>query len=87
MKWSSQLRNSGIALVVALCLVALQSVQLSAGVSERKFEEIGDILVPLDCSAGNHLYPYLATALTCGCILMMIAIIIIFGGDLGSYIG
>ena len=77
---------SGISFLLALCFISLQSVYWGGVVPESKFEEVGGILVPLNCNAGNHLYPYLATALTCGCILMMIAVIIVFGGDLGTYI-
>ena len=86
MKESRLLFISGISFLLALCFISLQSVYWGGVVPESKFEEVGGILVPLNCNAGNHLYPYLATALTCGCILMMIAVIIVFGGDLGTYI-
>jgi hypothetical protein len=68
--------------VVALCLLALDVSQLNVETAGRKFQDIGGILVPLECNAGNHLYPYLATALTCGCIILSIIVIIVFGSAL-----
>ena len=73
-------------LVLCAALVALQGVKWGAEVSERKFEEVGGILVPVDCNAGNHLYPYLATVLTCGCIMVMIIVIIVVGSEIENYI-
>lgn len=50
----------------------------------NKFTEIAGIMVPKDVNANNHLYPYLASVFTCGCILLILMTIILFGGDLGS---
>lgn len=67
--------------------VAVALSALSAGIDKKdqdKFADIAGILVPQDINASNHLYPYIASALTCGCILIVIMAIIIFGGGLGS---
>ena len=40
------------------------------------------VLVREITNASNHLYPYVATIITCGCILVVIIGIIMFGGDL-----
>jgi len=55
--------------------------QLSAPCSEHGSHSSG-VLVREVVNASNHLYPYVATIITCGCILVVIIGIIMFGGDL-----
>ena len=40
------------------------------------------IVLPLECNSSQHTYPYLATVFTCGCILVVIIAIIVFGANL-----
>ena len=71
-------------LSVAVALALLVPLLVDTDTYQVKFLEIAGIRVPRDINASNHLYPYLASALTCGCILIVIMAIIIFGGNLGS---
>ena len=71
-------------LSVAAALALLVPLLVDTDGYQVKFLEIAGILVPRNINASNHLYPYLASAFTCGCILLVIMAIIIFGGDLGS---
>lgn len=73
-------------LLLCTAFLCLQVAQWGMDAPERKFEEIGGILVPVECNAGNHLYPYLATVLTCGCIMMMIVVIIVIGSEIENFI-
>ncbi len=73
-------------LLLCTAFLCLQVAQWGMDAPERKFEEVGGILVPVECNAGNHLYPYLATVLTCGCIMMMIVVIIVVGSEIENFV-
>ena len=55
--------------------------QVSA-TSEWCVDSNSGILQRIAVNSSNHLYPYVATIFTCGCILVVIIAIIMFGGDL-----
>ena len=71
-------------LSVAVALALLSPILVDTNGHQVRYSDIAGILVPRDINASNHLYPYLASAFTCGCILIVIMAIILFGGDLGS---
>ncbi len=73
-----------IAFAALLALSLLDHGAIDEHKQDEKYMEIAGILVPRDVNASNHLYPYLAAMLTCGCILIILMTIILFGGSLGS---
>jgi hypothetical protein len=78
---------SAMMLSIALALFAVLSVydlsnEYSTGLNGYYKDTRSGIYVREAINASNHLYPYVATVITCGCILVVIMVIILFGADL-----
>ena len=89
MKGATEYRGIGTLqrtmLSCAICLlfiVSLLSWQTESIPPDLYLDERSGILQRCVSNSSNHLYPYVATIFTCGCIMVVIIGIIMFGGSL-----
>ena len=70
-----------VSLLVAVLLIASYS---SAPENAHAFQADlrSGVLQRVVSNSSNHLYPYVAAVFTCGCIMVVIMAIIMFGGSL-----